>query len=132
MARAAPTQTVGRITKWLILLGFVELARGMHTLSASSTRTDWQTMINLPYRLKMSAAIRNEWRVRNIADVVPSLDGAQWDNTSFNTDYDTLCAIERDCLFMVDPAAIDLSAGERAAYRALLKQCEALLDVAHG
>lgn len=82
--------------------------------------------IPLPVTLRLSAAIRNEWRVRCIADVIPALEGACWDVPRFATDYATLEAIRKDCAFMASPECVDAYPAERAAYRALLKQCEAL------
>lgn len=81
-------------------------------------------MSSTPYTLKLSETIRNEWRVRNIAEVIPTLDGAQWDNETSRFDADTMRAIAADARWMMNPKHVDTHPGERAAYRALAKQCE--------
>ena len=84
--------------------------------------------INLPHSLKLSATVRNEWRVRCIADVIPQLDGAQWDVSVFSTDLQTVRDILADADFMGNPRNVDTYPAERAAYRALAKQCRAILS----
>lgn len=74
-------------------------------------------------RLKLSPTMRNEWQVRGIGDVIPALDGYAGEEAVL-VDAAVLKEIAADCRFYIDPKAVDATAGERAAYRALLKQCE--------
>ena len=78
--------------------------------------------------LRITPVIRNEWQTRCIADVVPALDALPWfEQSVINVTTETALAIRADCEFYVDPKAVDATAGERAAYRALLKQINAAL-----
>lgn len=74
-------------------------------------------------KLRLSATMRREWEVRCIADVIPGLDGWRGE-LELELDERTAGEIARDCRFYMDPRCIDASAGERAAYRALLRQVE--------
>lgn len=75
--------------------------------------------------LKITSAIRNEWQVRGISDVVPALAEIAWDvdNVIF-VDAATAREIRADCAFQMDPRAVDANLGERSAYRALLRQID--------
>jgi hypothetical protein len=78
-------------------------------------------------RLKLSAAIRNEWAVRCIGDVVPALASIDYDQPEIEVGELAAREIAADCRFYIDPQAVDATAGERSAYRALLQQIEAAL-----
>ena len=78
--------------------------------------------------LTITPTIRNEWQVRCIADVIPALADVPWSIArTVQVDDATARAIERDCAFYIDPQAVDATAGERAAYRALKRQIDAAL-----
>ena len=78
--------------------------------------------------LRISQAIKTEWWARCIGDVVPALAELPWDSQSvINVTTETALAIRADCEFYADPNAVDATASERAAYRALLKQINAAL-----
>lgn len=77
-------------------------------------------MINL----RLSETIRNEWRVRCIGDVIPSLEGVCWDKPIASVTETTAREILADCEFYADPKAVDATPGERAAYRALARQIQ--------
>jgi hypothetical protein len=76
--------------------------------------------------LKISTSIRNEWQVRAITDVIPSLAQIPWEmeNVIF-VDNTTAKEIRADCSFYLDPNAVDATVGERSAYRALMRQIDA-------
>ena len=76
-------------------------------------------------KLLLSPAIRNEWESRCIGDVIPALRDYAGERAVL-VDRSTLAEIKADCEFYVDPKAVDAAPGERAAYRALLKQCAAI------
>ena len=75
--------------------------------------------------IRISDAIRNEWQVREITDVVPTLAAMPWetDNVIF-VDSVTAEEIRADCALYIDPRTVDASVGERSAYRALMRQIE--------
>lgn len=73
-------------------------------------------------KLRLSAAIRNEWDVRCIGDVIPALASVDYSQPVIEVSEQTARAIADDCRFYMDPAAVDATLGERAAYRALLRQ----------
>ena len=76
--------------------------------------------------LKITTSIRNEWLVRSIGDVVPALNSIAWETESvIQVDAQTAKEIHADCAFYIDPRAVDASVGERAAYRALMRQIDA-------
>jgi hypothetical protein len=76
--------------------------------------------------LKITPSIRNEWRVRAIGDVVPALNALPWEAENvIHVDAQTASEIHADCAFYIDPKAVDASVGERAAYRALMRQIDA-------
>lgn len=74
--------------------------------------------------IKISPTIRNEWHVRCIGDVIPSLNGVCWDKPVISVTETTAREIANDCRFYADPNAIDATAAERRAYRAWLSQIE--------
>lgn len=71
--------------------------------------------------LKLSPTIQREWQSRCIADVIPALDGYEGQPT-VTVDDSTAAEIADDCRHYINPRAVDATSGERAAYRALLKQ----------
>ena len=73
-------------------------------------------------RLRITRAIASEWDTRGITDVIPALRGIDYTQGSIEVDPETAAEIADDCRFYIDPQAIDATAGERAAYRALLRQ----------
>lgn len=76
-------------------------------------------------KLKLTPSLRNEWEVRCIEDVVPSLATIQWRSASvIEVDDSTAAEIKADCEFYIDPDAVDATVGERSTYRALLRQIE--------
>lgn len=76
-------------------------------------------------QLRITPAIRNEWLSRGIGDVVPALEILPWHSDSaIEVDAQTAQQIRADCAFYIDPNAVDASVGERAAYRALMKQID--------
>lgn len=79
-------------------------------------------------RLAITPTIRNEWMSRCITDVVPALADLPW-NTAPVIEVGPAVAAEirADCAFYIDPKAVDATAGERSAYRALLKQIDAAI-----
>jgi len=79
-------------------------------------------------RLKITPTMRNEWQVRAITDVIPALANLPWE-TANEVDVDTATAneIRADCAWYIDPKAVDATAGERAAYRAMLRQIDGAL-----
>jgi hypothetical protein len=78
--------------------------------------------------MNITETMRNEWRARCIADVVPALADVPWESQSvIAVDDCTAREIERDCAFYIDPKAVDATAVERAAYRALKRQIDAAL-----
>lgn len=77
-------------------------------------------------RLIISPTIHNEWQVRSIGDVIPSLNTIPWEErATIEVDAVTADEIRADCEFYIDPKAVDATIGERAAYRGLLKQINA-------
>ncbi|ABD72068.1 hypothetical protein Rfer_4382 (plasmid) [Rhodoferax ferrireducens T118] len=63
---------------------------------------------------------------RCITDVVPALADLPWDTaTAIEVEPPVAAEIRADCAFYIDPKAVDATAGERAAYRALLHQIDA-------
>lgn len=82
------------------------------------------------YALRISPAIANEWVTRCIGDVIPGLaDKTISPGAPLVVTSNTLNDIIADCAFYADPKCVDASPGERAAYRALLKQCRLALSV---
>lgn len=82
------------------------------------------------YTLKLSRAIANEWLVRSIGGVIPALDDyAIEPGRKIMVDRATVEEIIDDCRFMADPKAVDASAAERRAYRAMRAQCEQALAI---
>jgi hypothetical protein len=81
--------------------------------------------------LKISSMVQNEWQVRCIGDVIPELVHLEEDYSPAIKVSEQCCReIADDCRFYLDPNGPETSVGERSAYRALLKQCEAALLVA--
>lgn len=79
-------------------------------------------------RLKITPTMRNEWQVRGITDVIPSLAKLPWaTENAFEVDTATANEIRADCAWYIDPKAVDATTGERAAYRAMLRQIDAAL-----
>lgn len=78
--------------------------------------------------LKITPTMRNEWQVRDIAAVIPTLAELPWE-TAKEVEVDTRTAneIRADCAWYIDPKAVDATVGERAAYRAMLRQIDAAL-----
>ncbi len=76
--------------------------------------------------LKITDALRNEWQVRSIGDVVPALNALPWETEAvIQVDTKTAREIHADCALYIDPKAVDASVGERAPYRALMRQIDA-------
>lgn len=77
-------------------------------------------------RLRITPTLRNEWQVRDITAVIPALANVPWETLNV-VEVDTAIAreIRADCAWYIDPKAVDATAGERAAYRAMLRQIEA-------
>jgi len=73
-------------------------------------------------KLKITPAISNEWQVRCISDVIPALDGVDWTAGQIEVSAEVAREIAADCEFYINPKAVDATAGERAAYRGLLRQ----------
>lgn len=73
-------------------------------------------------RLRISAAICAEWDSRCIGDVVPALAETDYHQQDIEVSEEVARQIAADCEFYIDPKAVDATAGERAAYRALLNQ----------
>jgi hypothetical protein len=73
-------------------------------------------------RLRISSAIASEWDTRCISDVIPALEGLDYHGGALEVSPETAAEIAADCAFYIDPKAVDATAGERAAYRALLRQ----------
>lgn len=73
-------------------------------------------------RLRISPAMVAEWDARCIGDVIPALRDIDYQQGSIEVDLETAAEIAEDCKFYIDPKAVDATAGERAAYRALLRQ----------
>lgn len=71
--------------------------------------------------IKLSPAMQHEWNSRCIGDVIPGLSDYSGQPT-VTVDNDTAREIAADCRHYISPRAIDASPGERAAYRALLRQ----------
>lgn len=81
-------------------------------------------------RLTITPAIRNEWMTRCISDVVPALADLPWEtDPAIEVKPAVAAEIRADCVFYIDPKAVDATAGERAAYRALLKQIDAAIAI---
>lgn len=79
-------------------------------------------------RLKITPTMRNEWQVRGITDVIPALAELPWEaEDTVEVDTATANEIRADCAWYIDPKAVDATAGERAAYRAMLRQIDAAL-----
>lgn len=77
-------------------------------------------------RLVITPTIRNEWMTRCISDVVPALADLPWETApAVEIEPAVAAEIRADCVFHIDPKAVDATAGERAAYRALLRQIDA-------
>jgi hypothetical protein len=75
--------------------------------------------------LKITPTMRNEWQVRGITDVIPALANLPWETqNAVEVDATTAKEIRADCAWYIDPKAVDATAGERAAYRALLRQVQ--------
>lgn len=82
------------------------------------------------YCLKINAKLSFEYEQRCIADVIPQLaDYALDAGRKIMVDGETVGAIIADCKFMGDKNNIDSPASERAAYRAMLRQCEQALAI---
>ncbi len=91
---------------------FAELAKGMISI-------------------RISDMIRNEWQTRGITDIVPMLANLAWETSDvIKVDLKAAAEIRADCEFYIDPKAVDATLGERAAYRALLRQIDAASDSA--
>jgi hypothetical protein len=73
-------------------------------------------------KLKISPAIAAEWDTRCIGEVVPALADIDYHNGAIEVSSEAAAEIAADCAFYIDPKAVDATAGERAAYRALLRQ----------
>lgn len=71
--------------------------------------------------IKLSPTMQHEWHSRCIGDVIPGLANYSGQPT-VTVDDDTAREIADDCRHYINPRAIDASPGERAAYRALLRQ----------
>jgi hypothetical protein len=80
------------------------------------------------YTLRVTPTILNEWQVRCIEDVIPGL-GSIGKPGNIAVSQETLKEIKADCEFMLDANGPDLYPSERAAYRAMLKQCKLALSV---
>lgn len=79
-------------------------------------------------RLKITPTMRNEWQVRDITAVIPALAALPWESANaVDVDAATANEIRADCAWYIDPKAVDATAGERAAYRAMLRQIDAAL-----
>lgn len=77
-------------------------------------------------RLKITPTMRNEWQVRCITDMIPALAELPWESeNAVEIDAGTANEIRADCAWYIDPKAVDATAGERAAYRAMLRQIDA-------
>lgn len=75
--------------------------------------------------LRISSSIWNEWQVRAITDVIPSLEHLPWEcENVIRVDDATAKEIRADCAHYIDPKAIDATLGERSAYRALMRQID--------
>lgn len=75
--------------------------------------------------LRISPAIRNEWQVRAITDVIPALENLPWEAENvILVDSSTAKEIRADCAHYIDPKAIEATIGERSAYRALMRQID--------
>ena len=75
-------------------------------------------------KLSLSKVIVQEWQSRCIGDVIPTLRDWRGSPTVV-VDDKTAREIAEDCLWYADPKAVDATPGERAAYRGLLRQCQA-------
>lgn len=78
------------------------------------------------YNLRITPAIFNEWAVRCIGDVIPSLSIDKPGVVAVT--HETLKEILADCEFMLDANGPDLYPSERAAYKAMIKQCKLALS----
>lgn len=78
-------------------------------------------------KLRISATICNEWDTRCIGDVIPELSGINYYQSAITVSNEVAKQIAADCEFYMDPKAVDATAGERAAYRALRNQIAAAL-----
>ena len=77
-------------------------------------------------RLKITPAMRSEWQVRGITDVIPALAELPWEaENAVEVDAGTANEIRADCAWYINPKAVDATVGERAAYRALMRQIDA-------
>lgn len=80
-------------------------------------------------RLTLSDKIQHEWQVRSIGGVIPALDGYSGERTVY-VDHGVAREIVADCEFYADPKAIDATAGERRAYKALRDSVLTALEAA--
>jgi hypothetical protein len=88
--------------------------------------------VNKRITLRVSEAIRNEWMVRGIGEVIAALDGVEV-GAEITVAPPVVREVLADCEFMADPKAVDSSVGERRAYSALAEQCrKALAGCQHG
>jgi hypothetical protein len=77
--------------------------------------------------LKITPSIRNEWQVRAIGGVVPALNALPWESANvIHVDARTASEIHADCAVYLDPRSAEALAGERSAYRALMRQIDAV------
>ncbi|WP_096697632.1 hypothetical protein [Polaromonas sp. AER18D-145] len=60
--------------------------------------------------------------MRGISDVIPALGAVDWTSGQVKVSAEVAREIAADCEFYIDPKAVDATAGERAAYRGLLRQ----------
>ena len=79
--------------------------------------------------LKLSPTIQYEWAARSIGGTIPELDVAEPYPPVFEVSERCCMEIAADCRFYLDQNGPETTVGERSAYRALLKQCEAALLV---
>jgi hypothetical protein len=77
--------------------------------------------------IKLTPKIVNEWLTRCVGDYIPELES--WAGESvIQVDERTAVQIANDCIFYIGPHCVDATLGERASYRALLKQVTRKLD----
>lgn len=76
--------------------------------------------------LRISEAIRNEWMVRGIGEVIPALDGIEIGD-AITVPESVVREVLADCQYMTDKDGPDTTLGERSAYRALAVQCRKAL-----
>ncbi len=79
-------------------------------------------------KLKLSSGIRNEWAVRCIGDVIPSLADVDYEQPSIDVDVQTLKEIKADCEWYMDPKAVDATSNERAIYKRMIEKVNQLLE----